>query len=205
MGLLSNFFMSASEKEKLEKMKLRRVTRGVERVIEGLQDKSALLNKECTALWNKAREQLMSGQKSEAAATLRFYKSKNMMGRRVEQQLMMVRHRYDTITGAADMQSMAGALNGLAQTRGVDVDALEDSMEQIADAGMDCNEVNKSLDSMFERDMAKLDRELAAGESGDDELMKALEQEISGGSTGVVPDAISSGQERLRSMLNEKK
>ena len=147
----------------------------------------------------------MSGQKSEAAATLRFYKSKNMMGRRVEQQLMMVRHRYDTITGAADMQSMAGALNGLAQTLGVDVDALEDSMEQIADAGMDCSEVNKSLDSMFERDMAKLDRELAAGESGDDELMKALEQEISGGSTGVVPDAISSGQERLRSMLNEKK
>ncbi|MBQ9755202.1 MAG: hypothetical protein IJV93_10710 [Lentisphaeria bacterium] len=203
MGLLSNFFMSASEKDKLEKTKMRRVTRCVERVIEGLEEKSALLNKECSTLWTRAREQLISGQKSEAAATLRFYKSKNVLGRRVEQQLTLVRHRYDTITGASDMQTMAGALSELARTMGVDVDALEYSMEQVADAAMDSSDVNKSINAIFERDMAKLDRDLAAGEISDDELMKALEEEVAaaGNSNGSIAD----GQERLRSILNDKK
>ena len=203
MGLLSNFFMSASEKDKLEKTKMRRVTRSVERVIEGLEEKSALLNKECSTLWTRAREQLISGQKSEAAATLRFYKSKNVLGRRVEQQLTLVRHRYDTITGASDMQTMAGALSELARTMGVDVDALEYSMEQVADAAMDSSDVNKSINAIFERDMAKLDRDLAAGEISDDELMKALEEEVAaaGNSNGSIAD----GQERLRSILNDKK
>lgn len=203
MGLLSNFFMSASEKDKLEKTKMRRVTRCVERVIEGLEEKSALLNKECSTLWTRAREQLISGQKSEAAATLRFYKSKNVLGRRVEQQLTLVRHRYDTITGASDMQTMAGALSELARTMGVDVDALEYSMEQVADAAMDSSDVNKSINAIFERDMAKLDRDLAAGEISDYELMKALEEEVAaaGNSNGSIAD----GQERLRSILNDKK
>lgn len=203
MGLLSNFFMSASEKDKLEKTKMRRVTRCVERVIEGLEEKSALLNKECSTLWTRAREQLISGQKSEAAATLRFYKSKNVLGRRVEQQLTLVRHRYDTITGASDMQTMAGALSELARTMGVDVDALEYSMEQVADAAMDSSDVNKSINAIFERDMAKLDRDLAAGEISDDELMKALEEEVA--AAGNSNGSISDGQERLRSILNDKK
>ena len=206
MGIFSNFFMSESEKANLEKAKRRKIVRGVENIISGLEEKSMILGKECSTLWDKARQQLMSGQKNEAAATLRFYKSKNVMSRRIEQQLMLVRHRYDTLTGAADMQEVAGALNSLAGVMGVDVDALEESMEAVADAASDTADVNRAVDAAFQRDMARLDRELEAGGSDDDDaLMKALEQEIAGAGAASAGGVISEGQDRLRNMLDGKK
>lgn len=206
MGILSSIFMSKSEKEKLEKINRRRTTRGVERVIENLEDKFDRLNKECAILWNTARQQLLSGQKSEAIATLRSYKAKTVMGRRVDHQLTMTRFRYEAIVGAADMQQVMSALNDLAVNTNVDVDMLEETMETVDDAAGDNSEVCKIIDRAFQRDMAKLDRELEnAGGDDDDELMKSLEQEVAADGKENVESSIISGQERLRNMLNEKK
>ena len=209
MGILSSIFMSKSEKEKLEKVNRRRITRGVERVIENLEDKAGRLNKECSTLWDKARQQLLSGQKNEAAATLRFYKAKSVMSRRVDHQLAMTRYRYDAIVGAADMQQVMGALQDLAANTNVDVDMLEETMETVDEATGDNNEVCKIIDRAFQRDMAKLDRDLeGAGEGEDDDLMKALEQEVASGAgaaRGGTESSITSGQERLRNMLDGKK
>ena len=208
MGILSSIFMSKSEKKNLEKLNKRRIVRGVERVIENLEDKSSRLNKECNSLWDKARQQLLSGQKSEAAATLRFYKAKSVMSKRIDHQLTLTRYRYDAIVGAADMQQVMGALQELAANTNVDVDGLEDTMEQVDEAAADNNEVCKIIDSAFQRDMAKLDRDLeGAGEGEEDELLKALEQEIATGPAAGNGEnnSITSGQERLRSMLDGKK
>ena len=206
MGILSRFIMSKRKKEELEKINRRRIKRGVERVIENLEDKFDRLNKESSILWNKARQQLLSGQKSEALATLRSYKAKTVMGRRVDHQLTMTRYRYDAIVGAADMQEVMGALNDLAANTNVDVDILEDTMEKVENAASDNNDVCKIIDRAFQRDMAKLDRELEnAGGDDDDELMKSLEQEVAADGKRKVDGTITSGQERLRNMLNEKK
>lgn len=204
MGIFGNFFMSESEKAKLEQMNKKRVVRGVERLLENLENRSIILNKESSVLWDKARKELLSGQKTEASNTLRIYKAKQVMARRNDHSLMVMRSRYDAIVGASDMQEVMGALNELAGSTNLDVDQMEENMDGVDAAVSDTRDVTKAIDAAFQRDMTRLDLELSSAENGEeDDLMKLLEQEVSAGAaTGA---GVTSGQERLRNMLNGKK
>jgi hypothetical protein len=153
----------------------------VERVIDNLQEKATGLEKERTKLWNTAREQMLSGQKSAAGATLKVYKSKMVMGQRVERQLLLSQHHLDTITSASDMQQVSGALAGLATIMNVDPDAVQATMDELEDKNADVQDVSKIMDRAFERDMAKLDRDAENGmNETEDELMQALMAEVNG-------------------------
>lgn len=188
MGIFDGLFTNAESKIKEERMKQRRAIRTVERVIDNLTEKSAGLEKERTKLWATAREQMLSGQKSAAATTLKIYKSKMVMSQRVERQLLLSKHNLDTITSANDMQQVSASLASLATTMNVDPDAVQMTMDELEDRNEDIRDVNKIMDSAFARDMAKLDLDAANGmDDTEDELMKALMDEVNGSLTMSAP------------------
>ena len=194
MGIFDGLFTSAADEAKNKRTRQRRATRAVERVIENLQDKSKALEKERTKLWNTAREQMISGQKSAAASTLKIYKSKLVMGERVEKQLLLSQHHLDSITTASDMQQISGTLAELAAVMNVDPDTVQESIDAVDDRTADVQDVVKIMDQAFARDMARLDRdaEQEEGES-EDALMTALMNEVNGSLT--VPGSLSSAVE----------
>ncbi|MBR7138736.1 MAG: hypothetical protein IKD44_04260 [Lentisphaeria bacterium] len=213
MSILDLFKSSkdtADEKRRAE----RRAKRKAEQAIENLQDKNSALTKECNQLWEKARQQLMSGQKAAAAATLKIYKSKLAMATRNEKQFIMARHQTDIMNNAAMMNELSGALKDLAVISNIDPDAVAENMENIDAANDDINEANRIMEKSYDRSMAKLDKDLdeAADTVGDDELMKVLESETAGTvmgprvteATGEIPtaDEINSGRDNLNKLLN---
>ena len=213
MGLF-DIFTSKKKADQEAKRTKNRAERRAERVIDDMQYRQKNLEKECSKLWEKARQQLMSGQKSAAAATLSIYKSKLAMANRNERQYIMARHQADIMTNAAMMQGVAGALQELAEVSNVDPDAVAEQMDKIDEVNDDISETNKIMEKSYERSMAKLDKDLedASDMVGDDELMKILETETAGSVMGAhvtessdkVPTAaeINSGRDNLKKLLN---
>ncbi|MBQ9755714.1 MAG: hypothetical protein IJV93_13315 [Lentisphaeria bacterium] len=194
MGIFDGLFTSAESEAKEKRMKQRRAVRTVERVIENLTEKSAGLEKERTKLWEKAREQMLSGQKTAAAATLKVYKSKMVMGQRVERQLLLSQHNLDTITSASDMQQISTALASLATAMNVDPDAVQLTMDELEEKNDDIRDVTRIMDRAFDRDMAKLDHDAEnSQDETEDELMKALMEEVNGAL--AVPESAASAAE----------
>ena len=191
MGIFDGLFTSAADEAKTKRTRQRKAVRAEERVIENLQDKSRMLEKERTKLWNTAREQMISGQKAAAASTLKIYKSKLVMGERVEKQLLLSQHHLDSITTAGDMQQISGTLAELATVMNIDPDAVQDSIDTVDDKTADVQDVVKIIDQAFNRDMAKLDRDAEQGsEESEDALMTALMNEVNGSLS--VPGGLSS-------------
>ena len=191
MGIFDGLFTSAADEAKIKRTRQRKAVRAVERVIENLQDKSRMLEKERTKLWNTAREQMISGQKAAAASTLKIYKSKLVLGERVEKQLLLSQHHLDSITTAGDMQQISGTLAELATVMNIDPDAVQDSIDTVDDKTADVQDVVKIIDQAFNRDMAKLDRDAEQGsEESEDALMTALMNEVNGSLS--VPGGLSS-------------
>ncbi|MBO5791418.1 MAG: hypothetical protein J6S54_02980 [Lentisphaeria bacterium] len=224
MGIFDGLFTSAADEAKIKRARQRRATRAVERVIENLQDKSKSLERERTKLWNTAREQMISGQKSAASSTLKIYKSKLVMGERVEKQLLLSQHHLDSITTASDMQQISGALAELATVMNVDPDVVQDSIDSLDDKSADVQDVVKIMDQAFARDMARLDRDAEQDEAeSEDALMTALMNEVNGslvvpGSLGSVAeesapvntnaaaaDDINAGRDTLKKLLDGNK
>ena len=194
MGIFDGLFTSAESEAKEKRMKQRRAVRTVERVIDNLTEKSAGLEKERTKLWEKAREQMLSGQKTAAAATLKVYKSKMVMGQRVERQLLLSQHNLDTITSASDMQQISTALASLATAMNVDPDAVQLTMDELEEKNDDIRDVTRIMDRAFDRDMAKLDHDAEnSQDETEDELMKALMEEVNGAL--AVPESAASAAE----------
>ena len=70
----------------------------------------------------------------------------------------------------------------------VDPDAVQMTMDELEDRNEDIRDVNKIMDSAFARDMAKLDLDAANGmDDTEDELMKALMDEVNGSLTMSAP------------------
>ena len=194
MGILDGLFTNAESKIKEERTKQRRAIRTVERVIDNLTEKSAGLEKERTKLWATAREQMLSGQKTAAAATLKVYKSKMVMGQRVERQLLLSQHNLDTITSASDMQQISTALASLATAMNVDPDAVQLTMDELEEKNDDIRDVTRIMDRAFDRDMAKLDHDAEnSQDETEDELMKALMEEVNGAL--AVPESVAPAAE----------
>ena len=194
MGFFDGLFTSAADAEKNKRTLQRKAKRAVERRIEDLCEKAAQLEKERNKLWNTARDQMISGQKSAAAATLKFYKSNMVRGQHIEKMRLYSQNQLDSLTNASDLQALSGALSDLAVAMNIDPDKFQDVMDQMDDKGADVREITKLMDSAFNREMARLDNESAqdAGEE-DDALMTALMNEVNG--SLAVPGALSSTAE----------
>ena len=137
---------------------------------------------------------MLSGQKTAAAATLKVYKSKMVMGQRVERQLLLSQHNLDTITSASDMQQISTALASLATAMNVDPDAVQLTMDELEEKNDDIRDVTRIMDRAFDRDMAKLDHDAEnSQDETEDELMKALMEEVNGAL--AVPESAASAAE----------
>lgn len=221
MGFWSNLFESREAAEKRKRQQARKVERAVERVVDNLSDKIRDMEREREKIWKNAKMKLQSGQKNEAARLLKMYKSKDIMLSRLDRQKSFVQHQLDMITGARDMQIAMGALGEMAAGMDISSDFIADSLENIDIASADINEINKTMDKAFEKNMAQLDREsesLADAEF-DENLMNALETEaageIAGGFTATPAgdnaspvsqgsSAINEGLERIKKNLKDQ-
>ena len=213
MGVFG-IFVGKKEAARIARRTRNRAESRAEDAIEGIHSRQKSLDKECAKLWEKARQQLLSGQKAAAAATLRIYKSKQAMANSNERQYIMARHQADIMTNASMMQNVATVLKNLAEVSNVDPDSLAEEMETVAEVSDDIRETGKIMEKSYERSMAKLDRELEDSSDmvGDDELMKILETETAGSvmgahvteSSGKVPTVaeINSGRDNLNKLIN---
>lgn len=218
MDFFGNLFESNVERERRIARNKRRAEYAVESVIDKLNDKTKQLEKERDALWEKAKIKLQSGQKTEAASTLRTYKSKMIMLNRLDRQKIFAQHKLDMLTSATDMIEVTKALGTLANISDVSPEQLQDGLMDIDMASGEISEINKQVDKAFAKEMDRINQEVERDSSDDldDELMAALENEaagmISGGqvssaapaSTNNNQQAIDAGLSRLKKIMNDK-
>ena len=209
-----DLFKSKADADKESKRQRRRTERNAERAVENIQEKNSALVKECNQLWEKARKELLSGQKSAAAVTLKHYKAKMVMVSRNERTFIMARNNMDMMNNAALMQEMGSALKDLAVVSNVDPDRMAENMDAIDDVTDDVRETNRLMEKGYERSIAQIDKDLenSADLIGDDELMKVLETETAGAilgpkvaeeNSGIPTEAdINSGRDTLNRLLN---
>lgn len=204
---MNGFFETASQKaQRLEEEKKARY-RNVEKVIGQLQLKQETIEKECTALWNKAKSELTRGDKSAAASTLKLFKMKKVEAGRCARLRVMAENRFSSISSAADMQEAMKALGDLAASCQVDVDLLEENMEQTAAAMDDISDMNKVMERSFERENRRIERELEnRADTKSDPLFNSLEASLTpAGNRDVTPPQKITEEnvdEALKALLN---
>lgn len=199
---MGNFFETASQKaHRLEKENKARF-RNTGQLIENLQQKHALMEKECTSLWNKAKKELAGGEKSAAAATLKLFKMKKVAAERYARFRILAENKLASFSSAADMQSVMQALGELAGSCQVDVDQFEEKMAQAEEVMEDVRDMDKIMNGAWERENRRIDRELEDSAADDDDpLLKSLEESIKPAAKKSAPAAEKITEENVDDVL----
>lgn len=185
MGLF-DFIKTKKEIERELRMAQRKQQHRVENVIDNLDDKVKDYEKERDKVWEQAKIKLQSGQKAEAARLLNTYKSKQTLINQTERRKQYAERTLDKINSARDMKELTDSLGKLATMSDFSPEQMEENVETINMATDDINDMSKIFEKAMERDMEQLNRDMERtnGTAEEDDLMKALEAEVSGSLLG---------------------
>ncbi len=185
MGLF-DFFKTNGEIERELRKAQRKQQHRVENVIDNLDDKVKDYEKERDKVWEQAKIKLQSGQKAEAARLLNTYKSKQTLINQTERRKQYAERTLDKINSARDMKELTDSLGKLATMSDFSPEQMEENVETINMATDDINDMSKIFEKAMERDMEQLNRDMERtnGTAEEDDLMKALEAEVSGSLLG---------------------
>lgn len=199
---MGNFFETASQKAQRLEQEKKAKFRSIGQLIENLQQKHALMGKECTSLWNKAKKELAGGDKSAAAATLKLFKMKKVSAERYARFLVMVENKLASFSSADDMQSVMKALKEFAAGCRVDVDQFEEDMAQTEEVMEDIRDMDKIMNGAWERENRRIDRELESCAADDDDpLLKSLEESIKPAAKKSAPAAEKITEENVDDVM----
>ena len=212
MGLFD--FIKTKEEIKRElRMAQRKQQHRVENVIDNLDDKVKDYEKERDKVWEQAKIKLQSGQKAEAARLLNTYKSKQTLINQTERRKQYAERTLDKINSARDMKELTDSLGKLATMSDFSPEQMEENVETINMATDDINDMSKIFEKAMERDMEQLNRDMERtnGTAEEDDLMKALEAEVSGSllgdkimeNTNIIPEKqeIDANTNEIRKLL----
>lgn len=212
MGLF-DFIKTKKEIERELRMAQRKQQHRVENVIDNLDDKVKDYEKERDKVWEQAKIKLQSGQKAEAARLLNTYKSKQTLINQTERRKQYAERTLDKINSARDMKELTDSLGKLATMSDFSPEQMEENVETINMATDDINDMSKIFEKAMERDMEQLNRDMERtnGTAEEDDLMKALEAEVSGSllgdkimeNTNIIPEKqeIDANTNEIRKLL----
>ncbi|MBQ7403729.1 MAG: hypothetical protein IJW05_09845 [Lentisphaeria bacterium] len=212
MGLF-DFFKTNGEIERELRKAQRKQQHRVENVIDNLDDKVKDYEKERDKIWEQAKIKLQSGQKAEAARLLNTYKSKQTLINQTERRKQYAERTLDKINSARDMKELTDSLGKLATMSDFSPEQMEENVETINMATDDINDMSKIFEKAMERDMEQLNRDMERtnGTAEEDDLMKALEAEVSGSllgdkimeNTNIIPEKqeIDANTNEIRKLL----
>lgn len=212
MGLF-DFFKTNGEIERELRKAQRKQQHRVENVIDNLDDKVKDYEKERDKVWEQAKIKLQSGQKAEAARLLNTYKSKQTLINQTERRKQYAERTLDKINSARDMKELTDSLGKLATMSDFSPEQMEENVETINMATDDINDMSKIFEKAMERDMEQLNRDMERtnGTAEEDDLMKALEAEVSGSllgdkimeNTNIIPEKqeIDANTNEIRKLL----
>lgn len=212
MGLF-DFIKTKKEIERELRMAQRKQQHRVENVIDNLDDKVKDYEKERDKVWEQAKIKLQSGQKAEAARLLNTYKSKQTLINQTERRKQYAERTLDKINSARDMKELTDSLGKLATMSDFSPEQMEENVETINMATDDINDMSKIFEKAMERDMEQLNRDMERtnGTAEEDDLMKALEAEVSGSllgdkimeTTNIIPEKqeIDANTNEIRKLL----
>ncbi len=218
MGLL-DLFKSTKELERERKREQRAKEREVERVIDRNADRIKDLEKERLKTWEEARLQLQKGNRAGAEKLVMQWKAQGVDISRFEKQNAYAKNQLYKIQGAADLQTVGKALEGLVNIMNLSPEEFEESVAAVDEVTDDIKDMNKAMNKAYEKDQAQTmrDAETEAGSLVDDQLMATLEQEAAAGVVGegkmaveapanrAAPEDINAGRDRLKKLLEEQK
>jgi len=177
MGLFNNLFESRTEKERRIKRELRKSSREVENAIEKLSGNLENLKNERDSQWAEAKRLLQSGRKEDAAMALQGYKSAVLNAHKTHKLMMVTRSRFVAMQNASSINEITTALTDMAAVLNVNPDDLMAKLDDIDATMEDIMEIEDIISGTAEKDMAKMDKELAKNTTADDYLMQKLENE----------------------------
>ncbi|MBE6380951.1 MAG: hypothetical protein E7047_08485 [Lentisphaerae bacterium] len=180
MGLFNNLFESRTEKERRIKRELRKSSREVENAIEKLSGNLENLKNERDSQWAEAKRLLQSGRKEDAAMALQGYKSAVLNAHKTHKLMMVTRSRFVAMQNASSINEITTALTDMAAVLNVNPDDLMAKLDDIDATMEDIMEIEDIISGTAEKDMAKMDKELAKNTTADDYLMQKLENEALG-------------------------
>ncbi len=174
---ISDLFKSTEQRELEKKRELRRKQREAERGIDNMGDRIKELEKQRSAIWEKAIQATMAGQKAEAARLVRQFKAYGVQISRVDKQRIVAQSRLTSVVTAGDIGAVTEIIADHAKEQNSDATLIEGNLDQINEVADDIRDVNQVVDKAYEKDMERADAEAEQvnSETADAELMADLE------------------------------
>ena len=215
----SKLFKTSSEIRKEQERQRRALIREVNRSIENTDERIRALEKERSKTWEKARNLVSTGQKSEAARLLNVYKALGLQINHLNNVKFFAWDKMNKVESADDVQRIVDALAKVVQGMGIDPDALEGRLATTEEGMEDIRDFDKIMDRAYAKDQERMRVEgeaAAESEIGDDVLMRELEQEAAASVLGTKANEelsskdtsisdINAGRDRLKALLENKK
>ena len=184
---ISDLFKSTEQREREKKRALRKKLHEAGRGVENMGERIKELEKQRSAIWAKAVQAIKAGQKIEAARLVQQYKAYGSQIRAIDKQRLVAQSRLTSVSTAGDIGAVMGVIADISKGMNIDVGQIEEDIGQLDDVAAEIRDVNQVIDRTYEKDVERVsaETEKVDAESGDAELMAALEREaaaeVSGG------------------------
>ena len=175
---ISDLFKSCEERKRELKRKQHQLEREARRGIKKLDDSIREHEKQRVELWEKAKQFLITGQKTEAANLVRQHKILGVSVNRLIRQKSVVESKLTQVSTAGSIGEIARLTKEFAKSLNIDPIGLGEDLDEIEEVTDNADDINETIDAAYQKDIEKAAAEAERTQTSNiDDEMRALETE----------------------------
>lgn len=204
---ISDLFKSGEERKRELKRKQHQLEREARKGIKKLDDSIREHETQRRELWEKAKQFLITGQKTEAANLVRQHKLLGVSVNRLIRQKSVMESKLTQVSTAGSIGEIARLTKEFAQSLNIDPIGLGEDLDDIEEVTDNADDINETIDAAYQKDMEKAAAEAERTQTSNiDDEMRALEAEAAaslGGAAIKMPEATSTTKNVASGDINE--
>ena len=204
---ISDLFKSSEERKRELKRKQHQLEREARKGIKKLDDSIREHEKQRRELWEKAKQFLITGQKTEAANLVRQHKPLGVSVNRLIRQKSAMESKLTQVSTAGSIGEIARLTKEFAQSLNIDPIGLGEDLDGIEEVTDNADDINETIDAAYQKDMEKAAAEAERTQTSNiDDEMRALETEAAaslGGGAIKMPEATAAAKNVASGDINE--
>ena len=204
---ISDLFKSSDERKRELRRKQHQLEREARKGIKKLDDSIREHEKQRHDLWEKAKQFLITGQKTEAANLVRQHKLLGVSVNRLIRQKSVMDSKLTQVSTAGSIGEIARLTKEFAQSLNIDPIGLGEDLDEIEEVTDNADDINETIDAAYMRDMEKATAEAERLQTSNiDDEMRALEAEAAaslGGGSIKIPEATDAVKKVTSGDINE--
>jgi len=209
---MGKLFRSKRQRDKDAKKERRRAFRDAENAIDNVKDRIRDMEREARKEWEQAREELKAGRKAAAQRMLTSYRAAQVLMTKLEQKRWVFEQYVMKMETAQTDTEFAGALESINRIVEVDPDRVADVFDASQDLLGEQLDADRFWNKLYDKEMdgaaGALEDYIPSVEEMGSQLEEEAAAEVGGGAaervSGALDERITSGQDRVRKLLDDK-